>query len=135
MTAAKSAEAVKRNSHEVIKLSSVEAQVNGSESMTQQGKIAAALLRAGIPNPVTWADHRAQNEIQVVDEAASEPVTASKDVEVSRVLQQKSNAPALQLPTRDQNHTADRTTSLMIWGGPALTLACVYILAAHFGWL
>jgi hypothetical protein len=23
----------------------------------------------------------------------------------------------------------------MIWGGPALTLLCVYILAAHFGWL
>ena len=24
---------------------------------------------------------------------------------------------------------------LMIWGGPVLTLLCVYILAAEFGWL
>ena len=129
--ATKSADPVKRNSHEVIQLSSVETQVNGSESMTQQGKIAAALLRAGIPNPVTWTDQHVPNE----DEPENEKETGTKDVDVARVLQQKSNAPALQLPTRDQNPTADRMTSLMIWGGPALTLACIYILAAHFGWL
>jgi hypothetical protein len=133
--AIKTTDGVKRNSHEVIQLSPVETPAKSSESMTQQGKIAAALLRAGIPNPVTRADHHAENEIRVVDEATSEPVTASKDLDVSRVLQQKSNAPALQLPTRDQNQTADRKTSLMIWGGPALTLLCIYVLAAHFGWL
>jgi hypothetical protein len=103
--------------------------------MTQQGKIAAALLRAGIPNPVTWAKQHAPNEVRLEDELENEKETGTKDVDVSRVLQQKSNAPALQLPTRDQNPTADRMTSLMIWGGPALTLACIYILAAHFGWL
>ena len=133
--ATKTEDAPKRNSHEVIQLTPVETQANGSESMTQQGKIAAALLRAGIPNPVTWADHQAQNEVRVVDEAGSESATATNDVDVSRVLQQKSKAPTLQLPTRDQIHTVDRETSLMIWGGPALTLACIYILAAHFGWL
>lgn len=135
ITATKSADPVKRNSHEVIQLSSAETQVNGSESMTQQGKIAAALLRAGIPNPVTWADQHVPNEVRVEDEPENEKETGTKDVDVSRVLQQKSNAPALQLPTRDQNPTADRMTSLMIWGGPTLTLACIYILAAHFGWL
>jgi len=25
--------------------------------------------------------------------------------------------------------------AIMIWGGPALTLGCVYLLAAHLGWL
>lgn len=130
----KAADAPKRNSHEVIQLTPVETQANGSESMTQQGKIAAALLRAGIPNPVTWADHHGENEIRVVDEAESESAKTAEHVEVSRVLQ-KSNALALPLPTRDQPYTADRNTSLMIWGGPALTLACIYILAAHFGWL
>jgi hypothetical protein len=133
--ASKSSDALKRTSHEVIQLSPVEMQPNASESMTQQGKIAAALLRAGIPNPVTWADHDAHNEVRVVDEPEREQIAASKDVDVPRVLQQKSNAPALQLPTRDQNRAADRKTSLMIWGGPALTLVCIYILAAHFGWL
>ena len=151
MIATKSADPVKRNSHEVIQLSSVETQVNGSESMTQQGKIAAALLRAGIPNPVNWADQHVPNEVHVEDEPSGDvgPVRAdvrrgvigieldglAKGVDVARVLQQQSNAPALQLPTCDQNPTADRMTSLMIWGGPALTLACIYILAAHFGWL
>ena len=129
----KAADAPKRNSHEVIQLTPPETQANGSESMTQQGKIAAALLRAGIANPVTWSDHH--NEIRVVDEAEGESAKAANDVDVSRVLQQKSNAPALQLPTRDQAYSVDRKTSLMIWGGPALTLACIYILAAHFGWL
>jgi hypothetical protein len=135
MIATKSADPVKRNSREVIQLSSVETQVNGSESMTQQGKIAAALLRAGIANPVTWADQHVPNEVRVEDEPENEKETGTKDVDVARVLQQKSNAPTLQLPIRDQNPTADRMTSLMIWGGPALTLACIYILAAHFGWL
>jgi hypothetical protein len=131
----KTADAPKCNTHEVIQLSPVEAQANGSESMTQQGKIAAALLRAGIPNPVTWADHHAENEVRIVDEPEGESTTATKDVDVSRVLQHKSNAAALQLPTREQIYSVDRKTSFMIWGGPALTLACIYILAAHFGWL
>jgi hypothetical protein len=26
-------------------------------------------------------------------------------------------------------------SALMIWGGPALTLACVYMLAGQYGWL
>src|SRR5215470_5160578 len=129
------AEAPQRNLHEVIQLTPAETQANGSESMTQQGKIAAALLLAGIPNPVTWADHHPQSEVRVVDEPEGESAMAANDVEVCRVLQQKSNAPALQLPTREQIYIADRKTSLMIWGGPALTLVCIYILAAHFGWL
>ena len=131
----RNADAPKHNSHQVIQLTPLETQANGSESMTQQGKIAAALLRAGIPNPVTWADHPTQNEIRIADEAESEPAPEAGEVRLSRVLQQKSNAPALPLPTRDQNYSVDRKTSLMIWGGPALTLACIYILASHFGWL
>lgn len=134
-TNTKTTDVAKRNSHEVIQLSPVDMQPNGSESMTQQGKIAAALMRAGIPNPATWADHNAHNKVRVADEPESEEAEAAKDVEVCRVLQQKSNAVVLPLPTRDLSHTADGKTSLMIWGGPALTLACIYILAAHFGWL
>jgi hypothetical protein len=131
----RNADVPKRNLHEVIQLTPLETQANGSESMTQQGKIAAALLRAGIPNPVTWADHHAENEIHVVDEPESEPSPEANEVRLSRVLQQKSNASALPLPNRDHNSSVDRKTSLMIWGGPALTLACIYILASHFGWL
>jgi hypothetical protein len=36
---------------------------------------------------------------------------------------------------RDVVSSLNWKSTLMIWGGPALTLLCVYILAAHFDWL
>jgi hypothetical protein len=36
---------------------------------------------------------------------------------------------------RDVVNSLSWKSSLMIWGGPALTVACVYFLLAHFGWL
>lgn len=121
----------KCDSHEVIQLTPVESLPNGSTSMTQQGKIAAALLRAGIPNPVTWS---AQTEVRVVDppDSAAAKATASK---VSTVLEQDANADPSRLPDAPAANSADWKSSLMIWGGPALTLGCVYALASHFGWL
>ncbi|MGC2197836.1 MAG: hypothetical protein WA628_24405 [Terriglobales bacterium] len=136
---AKGGDALKRDAHaEVIQLSPADSQPNGSASMTQQGKIAAALLKAGIPNPVTLSDNRAQTAVRVADFPANEKAaTQEKAVAVSRVLQQGANAAALGLPAlhQDSGNWMPWKTSLMIWGGPALTLACIYALAAHFGWL
>lgn len=135
----KGGDALKRDSRaEVIQLSPENSQANGSASMTQQGKIAAALLKAGIPNPVTWPGDRAQTAVRVADSPANETTGApAKDVEVTRVLQQGANAAAFRLPALHQNSRSSThwKTSLMIWGGPILTLACIYALAAHFGWL
>jgi hypothetical protein len=36
---------------------------------------------------------------------------------------------------RDVVRSLGWKSALMIWGGPTLTLVCVYILAAEFGWL
>jgi hypothetical protein len=122
---------------EVIQLSPADVQV-GSESMTQQGKIAAALLKAGIPNPATWADQQNQIGVRLSDPPASEEAGAArtKDVELSRVLQEV-NGTSSRLTALDQKpySSPDWKANLMIWGGPILTLACIYTLAAHFGWL
>jgi len=128
----KGGDTLKRESRaEVIQLSPVENQPNDSGSMTQQGKIAAALLKAGIPNPVTWS---AQPEVRVIDPPL-EPMPATKEAEVSRVLQQGASAEPVRLRSLKPTHAMDWKASLMIWGGPALTLVCIYTLAAHFGWL
>ena len=122
--------APKRESHEVIQLSTAHDQPNDSASMTQQGKIAAALLKAGIPNPVTWS---APVEVTV----AAEEKAPLNGTEVTRVLQQGTVADAFHIPALAQNshHSPDWRCNLMIWGGPVLALGCIYILAAHFGWL
>jgi len=131
----KGAGTLTRESHEVIQLSPSESQPNDSASMTQQGKIAAALLKAGIPNPVTWSSH---NEVRVIDPPGELGPSATKQAEdVSRVLQQGATAEPVILPSFQQTkrHSVNWKTNLMIWGGPSLTLACIYVLAAHFGWL
>jgi hypothetical protein len=126
----KSANLSKRDSHEVIQLSPTGNRPSESAAMTQQGKIAAALLKAGIPNPVTWS---APVEVTAVIEEKAQAAGA----DVSRVLQQGTVADTFHIPALEQNfpHSPGWKYSLMIWGGPTLTLGCIYILAAHFGWL
>jgi hypothetical protein len=54
------------------------------------------------------------------------------------VLQQGANAAEFRIPALNPtvNHNgSNRKAMLMIWGGPILTLACVYLLASHLGWL
>ena len=125
---------LKRHSHaEVIQLTPLENQASDSASMTQQGKIAAALLKAGIPNPVVWS---AQQDVRVIDPPSdSARSAATKEADVSRVLQQGATAEPVHLPSLHPIPPMDWKARLMIWGGPALTLACIYSLAAHFGWL
>jgi hypothetical protein len=125
---------------EVIQLSPNDSGELSSASLSQQGKIAAALLRAGVPSPATWTDEATYASVRVADPLAGDKSTdaAPSEAEVSRVLQQGANAAAFRIP--GLNPTASRNGSnreamLMIWGGPILTLACVYLLASHLGWL
>jgi hypothetical protein len=129
---------------EVIRLSPSEATPNGTASMTQQGKIAAALLKAGIPNPASWSapgDHaltavRAADSLSKARSATSPAQTL--DRKGSDFLKRSADSATLQHPSHSQHHEAESfpgKPALMIWGGPVLTLTCIYILAAHFGWL
>jgi hypothetical protein len=123
---------------EVIKLTPHDGGEISSASMTQQGRIAAALLKAGIPSPATWSNETIHMAVRVEDPVANKQPSAVSDAEVSRVLQQGATASAFRIPALDQaagRQSSNRKATLMIWGGPALTLTCIYILAAHLGWL
>jgi hypothetical protein len=128
-------------------------------AMTQQQKIAAALARAGISNSASWsaatvkaqpgAALRTQSPIavQVRTSPAVQPNTETKtdaepsdgfDLHPPVVLMQGGHQPAFFISWRSQRDVVQSLgwkSSLMIWGGPAITLASVYFLLAYFHWL
>ncbi len=127
-----------RTRAEIIKLTPHDATEISSASMTQQGRIAAALLKAGVPSPATWSTEPVQTATPVEEPPASTPTSIASDAEVSRVLQQSASASAVRIAGLNQSatgHASNWKPSLMIWGGPALTLACIYVLASRLGWL
>jgi len=120
---------------EVIQLTPQEPVEISSASMTQQGRIAAALLKAGIPSPATWSNESMQVTVRVEEQSARPAPTSEADV--SRVLQQGANASEFRIPALNPDATRTSTwkATAMIWGGSALSLSCIYILASRLGWL
>lgn len=131
------------SSREIIRLSS--SSESSSAPNTQQGKIAAALLKAGMSNPASWSTTGDQSEsaVRVADPPAkyssrSASALPALDLNTFKTLKQAPAHPALRIAATNPDSAGPSfgwKPALMIWGGPALTLACVYILAAHFGWL
>jgi hypothetical protein len=118
---------------EIIQLTPGDASTS-SVLMTQQGKIAAALLRAGIPSPATWTDESSKSSVRVAESPTEQSPLPSFEAKISVVLETGSSS----FPTaesRRAQESAKRKAMVLIWGGPILTLACVYFLAAHLGWL
>jgi len=115
-------------------------------AMTQQQKIAAALSRAGISNPVSWTS------VSMATSAAAGPAKAVSTIETQTavedmggydlhppvVLMKGSHEPTFFISWRSQRDVVASLgwkSSLMICAGPALTILCVYILLARFGQL
>ncbi len=140
---------------QVIKLSS-EGSTLPATAMTQQAKIAAALSKAGISNPTAWSaagvgvkTARCESAISsaqavavetaVVTERQEDSVNAEGfDLHPPVVLMQGSHQPAFFISWRSQRDVVKSLgwkSDLMIWGGPGLTLTCIYFLLEHFGWL
>jgi hypothetical protein len=117
---------------EVIQLSPEGEQVS-SVLMTQQGKIAAAMLKAGIPSPATWTDE--SSSVRVADPPS--PQTSLPRVETKVSVLREPGASDLPFPGLQSEawQSAKQKAMLFIWGGPVLTLACIYFLVAHLGWL
>ncbi len=131
------AEVTKRDARaEIIQLSPQDTGELSAASMTQQGRIAAALQKAGVPSPATWSTDN-DRTAGTKDPLPSESQSASSEAEVSRVLLQGANASAFRIPALNPNaaHSSNRKAAVLIWGGPALTLGCIYYLVAHLGWL
>ena len=111
----------------------------------QRAKIADALTKAGITNPAAWAAAGvSQTQAAAVavsgggSAAGAAPAPEQFDLHPPTVLMRGGHNPAFFISWRSQRDVVKSLgwkSALMIWGGPAATLACVYILAAEFGWL
>jgi hypothetical protein len=127
---------------EVIRLSGENAPARAGD-MTQQQKLAAAMTKAGIMNPAAWAAAGIKNlaaEVPVAQSGSgggvSTQVAAEEfDLHPPVVLMRGTHNPAFFVSwhsQRDVIQALSWKSALMIWGGPALTLICVYILLDYF---
>ncbi len=127
-------------SQEVIRLSS-DAKPKTSADMTQQGKIAAALTRAGVASPAAWAVAGvATGTATAPSNGTATKTDTSQEFETRPpvVLMKGSHQTAFLISWRSQKEIVSSLawkSTAMIWGGPALTLGCLYFVFAHFGWL
>jgi hypothetical protein len=110
----------------------------------QQQTITTALMKAGITNPAAWAAAGLVNPAVVATAVASSTgvgaATAPEqfDLHPLAVLMKGAHDPAFLISWHSQRDVVSSLSwksALMIWGGPALTLLCAYIVAAYFGWL
>jgi hypothetical protein len=134
---------------EIINLSSGN-QPGDSSTMTQQGKITAALMRAGITNPAAWHAAGIENQGAAVASFAGTGVSASNGTAVATepakefdfqpkvVLMKGDNNPLFFISWRNEREIAQSLgwkSTACIWGGPALVLLGAYVLLARLGWL
>jgi hypothetical protein len=110
-----------------IRLPSASGPTNSTD-MTQQQKVAAALLKAGISNPAAWA---AAGVASAASDVASDPNSplANFDPHPPVVMKKGKNNPTFLISWRSQRELAnslDWKCTLMIWGGPVLTLLSLY---------
>jgi hypothetical protein len=137
---------------EIINLSPTRPTLPAAE-MTQQGKIAAALLKAGISSPAAWSAagiddpaaamtmaSQGQSKAASSLAASASPALAPQqfDLRPKVILMKGENNPAFFISWRSQREvvkTLGWKAIAYIWGGPALTLVSLYILLAHWQWL
>ncbi len=109
--------------------------------------VAAALVKAGISNPDAWAaagipfpgTRPAVTTSSTVPSAGSATLPAEEfDLKPPTVLMKGEHNPAFFISWKNQCEVLSALgwkSTLMIWGGPALTLSSVWFLATWFGWL
>jgi hypothetical protein len=131
----------------VVRLSPDQAPTKASD-MTQQQKIAAALMKAGITNPTAWTaagvtqasaavnhdpNGSPHDSVPTSSSQTQPPATSTDgfDPNPPVVLMKGKNNPTFLISWRSQRDLA-RTLgwkcALMIWGGPVLALLSLYVL-------
>jgi E3 Ubiquitin ligase len=136
-------------SAQVIQLSPASGPV-AADAMTQQQQVAAALMKAGITNPAAWTAAGVTPSGTAVGAQASSsaPNPANPTAQQSAVLDQfdqhprsvlmkGKNNPTFLISWRSQLELARSLgwkSTLMIWGGPGLTLFCLYGLQSMTHW-
>ena len=110
-----------------IRLSPASSPANSAD-MTQQQKVAAALLKAGIANPAAWAAAGVASAASAVAPDPNSPL-ANFDPHPPVVMKKGKNNPTFLISWRSQRELANSLgwkCTLMIWGGPVLTLLSLY---------
>jgi hypothetical protein len=111
-------------SAEVIKLPSVP-EPSASTGMTQQQKVAAALLRAGISNPAAWAASGIADATTKLPESGANGF----DSQPATVIMKGRNQSTFLISWRSQREVARSLgwkCVAMIWGGPALAVLSLW---------
>jgi hypothetical protein len=121
---------------------------NAQAGTSQQAKIAAAMMKAGITNPAAWSAAGISDPATVLRDEGSTNTSATGaafaaestgepfDLQPKVVLMKGENDPTFLISWRSQK---DLVTSLgwksaaCIWGGPALTLLGLYVLIVSMG--
>jgi hypothetical protein len=124
--------AISTASARVIRLSPDQGSTQAAD-MTQQQKIAAALMKAGISNPAAWAAAKVTGSTPAAtaNHSANGNTDANNgfDPHPPVVLMKGKNNPTFLISWRSQRDLARSLgwkCALMIWGGPALALLCLY---------
>ena len=134
--------------HSMIQLSS-ELKMATQAEPTQQSKIAAALIKAGITNPAAWAAAGIENPgaamanvsgIVVSPDMAGVAAGVAPDFDLHPqvVMMKGENHRAFLISWRSEREVVGSLawrSAACIWGGPFLTLLSAYLLLANFGWL
>lgn len=101
---------------------------SNSADMTQQQKVTAALLKAGISNPAAWAAAGVASAASGVAFDPDSPL-ANFDPHPPVVMKKGKNNSTFLISWRSQRelaHSLGWKCILMIWGGPVLTLLSLY---------
>ncbi len=137
-------------SHQEIIRLSPESKISSSTPTSQQSKVAAALMKAGITNPAAWAaagitDPGSAMKIAdgTVGSAAAaapapEPPPEAFDLRPKVVLMKGENDPSFLMSWRSQRDIVNSLgwkATACIWAGPPLTLLGVYVLVLKVGLL
>lgn len=138
---------------EIVNLSAAEPAPASTTGMTPQGKIAAALQRAGISNPAAWSAagipyqpipvHTSQSDTSpraavLTEPSSAVPVLSGFDLKPPTVVMKGKNNPAFFISWRNERQIVSSfgwKSTGMIWGGPALALFSLWLLASQLGWL
>jgi hypothetical protein len=116
-----------RPEQKVIRLSSA-AVATSSTEMSQQQKIAAAMVKAGIRNPAAWAAAGLDTAVAVNENSAEKD---GFERHPAVVLTKGTNNEAFMISWRSQREVAWTLAwkcSLMIWGGPVVAVVSLYAL-------
>lgn len=126
---------------EVVRISG-DSKPGSSAEMTQQGKIAAALNKAGITSSAAWAAAGVATSTSArPGNGNAGPTTDTQtdfEMRPAVVLMKGENQAVFFISWRSQKEIVNSLgweSTAMIWGGPVLTLGCLYYVFARFGWL